>query len=1055
MSSSHQTSGAPTRKRGTACRVTSLAYASGFLAVAILTCRIASADEVTEDAADDQGVEFFETQIAPILKRRCYQCHSHESGKAKGGLVLDSRHGWEKGGSEGAAITPGKPGESLLMEAVRYESYEMPPDKKLPASEIALLEKWIAMGAPDPRKSKAPKVDPEKLWALQPIGNPAVPVTKDTKWARDDLDAFVLARLEAEGLAPAADADRYTLLRRVTFDLTGLPPTPEEIEAFVSDKSDHAFENVVDRLLDSPGFGDHWARHWFDLSCYADLADIQGNVLIRDAWRYRDYVIAAFNSDKPLDRFIHEQIAGDLLPFESDEQRREQIIATGYLAIGPWTLQNYIKKQLDADVVDHQIDRIGRTFLAQTISCARCHDHKFDPVPTADYYALAGILHSTLTTSYDGPGVWSAITEVRLPNLKRSPDDQAQRQKMLADLRSQRQTFQAELTSLLIKIPGGSDANVLTLRKPIAANDKDTNYELSFDAGPSVWAGATQRTTAADGLQIDLLREDGSVLVGFRHAPGPWSGTKNAQRLKPVRFTYTGDGTGSVRIRITSATPGSSKFGGAIDDLVVAKLATCFGKQKETRSVSEGPDTPDDVDPSLTRRVIFEDDFNDLQHGPIKGTQADTKLTVFAKAIVPGWTDGGLNHSHAVDLGNGDYAIQFYGGGEKGLAAARPVTPAEKKAHARAVELNKQLKDLAAKVAQAEKGNASEHALAVRDVDDPADSPIYRRGDFQNLGDIVPRGFLSAVSTSTSYSVPHGTSGRLQLARWLTDSQNPLTSRVLVNRIWHHVFGQGLVRTVDYFGVHGESPSHPELLDFLATRMREEDGWSLKKTIRRMVLSRTYRMASTHNASAAGADPDNRLMWQMPRRRLTAESIRDAMLAASGQLDPNRGGPSLGLELKGNIRGAGGNVNPPTWGNKVPDYVKNRRTVYLPFLRKRPARELEILSVFDFPHPNDIIGARPNTTVATQALFLLNAPFVKQQAAALAERLSKHEPEDERARIDRLYLLTTSRPAASDEIETALSFLDQCTDDLKGNRRAAWTQLCHAMLGSNGFLFRE
>ena len=1055
MSSSHQTSGAPTRKRGTACRVTSLAYASGFLAVAILTCRIASADEVTEDAADDQGVEFFETQIAPILKRRCYQCHSHESGKAKGGLVLDSRHGWEKGGSEGAAITPGKPGESLLMEAVRYESYEMPPDKKLPASEIALLEKWIAMGAPDPRKSKAPKVDPEKLWALQPIGNPAVPVTKDTKWARDDLDAFVLARLEAEGLAPAADADRYTLLRRVTFDLTGLPPTPEEIEAFVSAKSDRAFENVVDRLLDSPGFGDHWARHWFDLSCYADLADIQGNVLIRDVWRYRDYVIAAFNSDKPLDRFIHEQIAGDLLPFESDEQRREQIIATGYLAIGPWTLQNYIKKQLDADVVDHQIDRIGRTFLAQTISCARCHDHKFDPVPTADYYALAGIFHSTLTTSYDGPGVWSAITEVRLPNLKRSPDDQAQRQKMLADLRSQRQTFQAELTSLLIKIPGGSDANVLTLRKPIAANDKDTNYELSFDAGPSVWARATQRTTAADGLQIDLLREDGSVLVGFRHAPGPWSGTKNAQRLKPVRFTYTGDGTGSVRIRITSATPGSSKFGGAIDDLVVAKLATCFGKQKETRSVSEGPDTPDDVDPSLTRRVIFEDDFNDLQHRPIKGTQADTKLTVFAKAIVPGWTGGGLNHSHAVDLGNGDYAIQFYGGGEKGLAAARPVTPAEKKAHARAVELNKQLKGLAAKVAQAEKGNASEHALAVRDVDDPADSPIYRRGDFQNLGDIVPRGFLSAVSTSTSYSVPHGTSGRLQLARWLTDSQNPLTSRVLVNRIWHHVFGQGLVRTVDYFGVHGESPSHPELLDFLATRMREEDGWSLKKTIRRMVLSRTYRMASTHNASAAGADPDNRLMWQMPRRRLTAESIRDAMLAASGQLDPNRGGPSLGLELKGNIRGAGGNVNPPTWGNKVPDYVKNRRTVYLPFLRKRPARELEILSVFDFPHPNDIIGARPNTTVATQALFLLNAPFVKQQAAALAERLSKHEPEDERARIDRLYLLTTSRPAASDEIETALSFLDQCTDDLKGNRRAAWTQLCHAMLGSNGFLFRE
>ena len=351
---------------------------------AALVCTVASAQDVaagrdTVNASNAPAIEFFEKQIAPILKRRCYECHSHESGKAKSGLVLDSRHGWEQGGSEGAAIVPGKPGESILMEAVRYETYEMPPDERLPAKEIALLEKWIAMGAPDPRESKAPKVDSEELWALQPITKPAVPKVKDAKWPRDDLDAFVLAELEKEGLGPAIDADRYTLLRRVTFDLTGLPPTPDEIEAFVNDTSDRAYEKVVDRLLESPGFGDHWARHWFDLSCYADLADIQGNVLIRDAWRYRDYVIGAFNSDKPLDRFIHEQIAGDLLPYENVEQQREQIIATGYLAIGPWTLQNYIKGQLAADVVDHQIDRIGRTFLAQTISCARCHDHKFDP----------------------------------------------------------------------------------------------------------------------------------------------------------------------------------------------------------------------------------------------------------------------------------------------------------------------------------------------------------------------------------------------------------------------------------------------------------------------------------------------------------------------------------------------------------------------------------------------------------------------------------------------------------------------------------------------------
>ena len=310
--------------------------------------------------------------------------------------MLDSRHGWEKGGSEGAAIVPGKPEESLLMEAVRYESYEMPPDEQLPARRNCSAGKMDRDGSARSPRVAGAEIDPEKLWALQPITKPAVPTVKDAKWPRDDLDAFILRRLEPEGLSPTGDADRYTLLRRVTFDLTGLPPTPEEIEAFINDQSDRAYEKVVDRLLDSPGFGDHWARHWFDLSCYADLADIQGNVLIRDAWRYRDYVIAAFNSDKPLDRFIHEQIAGDLLPYDSVEQRREQIIATGYLAIGPWTLQNYIKGQLDADVVDHQIDRIGRTFLGQTLSCARCHDHKFDPVPTADYYALAGIFHSTL-----------------------------------------------------------------------------------------------------------------------------------------------------------------------------------------------------------------------------------------------------------------------------------------------------------------------------------------------------------------------------------------------------------------------------------------------------------------------------------------------------------------------------------------------------------------------------------------------------------------------------------------------------------------------------------
>ncbi|MFP6675217.1 MAG: PSD1 and planctomycete cytochrome C domain-containing protein [Pirellulaceae bacterium] len=1002
-----------------------------FVAV-VLTCATAypqgvSADESANKTASAKGTDFFEKQIAPILKRRCYKCHSHESGKAKGGLVLDSRHGWKKGGTEGPAIVPGKPAESLLIEAVRYEGYEMPPEEQLPASEIALLEKWVKMGAPDPRESKAAKVAAEKLWALQPITKPAVPTVKDANWLRDDLDAFVLAALENQGLGPGSDADRYTLLRRVTFDLTGLPPTSEEIEAFISDRSIAAYEKVVDRLLESPGFGDHWARHWFDLSCYADLADIQGNVLIQDAWRYRDYVIGAFNSDKPLDRFIHEQIAGDLLPYENVEQQREQIIATGYLAIGPWTLQNYIKGQLAADVVDHQIDRIGRTFLGQTISCARCHDHKFDPIPTADYYALAGIFNSTLTTSYDGPGVWSQITHVTLPEL---PGSAEEFERLSREIGQQQQKLRARLTELqghdeksrFTKKAVNNQANALTLKSGISANDEGREYRVSFVAGPSVWAGAGQATAEQDGLLLQVLRKDETVLAYHVHRPHAWSGKADAQQLNAASFVYTGDDSGDVSLHITSSDY-TNRFGGAIDDLSIAE--------------------------SDTSRVVFAEDFDKCQLGSIKAKQAGTGLPVYAKCLIPGWAGGGINHSHVVDIGEPDepnIALQIFSG------------PAVGSANPRIAGINRELERLTKRLELARPGRLQ--AIAVKDIETPRDSPIYRRGDFQSHGDIVPRGFVDAVSVSKNYDISPGTSGRVQLAKWLTDPTNPLTSRVLVNRIWHHLFGKGLVRSVDYFGVHGETPSHPELLDFLAVRFHEQDRWSLKTAVRRMVMSRTYRMASSHNARAAAIDPDNRLLWQMPRRRLTAESIRDAMLTASGQLDPGRGGSSLGLELKGNVAGAGGNVNPPTWAGKIADYIRDRRSVYLPLKRERPVGELEILTAFDFPHPSEITGARANTTVATQALFLLNAPFVKNQANKLAERLTEEEPDDEQARVNRLYLLTVSRPADAKEIEEALSFLDQCTQDLAGSspdkaRSVAWTQLCHAVLGSNSFLFRE
>ncbi|MBS0263593.1 MAG: PSD1 domain-containing protein, partial [Planctomycetes bacterium] len=986
-----------------------LAAATWFCVANVVVGQELKTPATVEPSAKD--LEFFEREIVPLLQRHCYECHSHRTGKAKGGLVLDSRAGWEAGGLSGTAVIPGKPAESLLISAVRYDGLEMPPRGKLPDREIALLEKWVSLGAPDRREVTVAKTDSRQLWAWQPLQKPAVPAPRQADWPHETLDHFIVSRLEQQGLSPAPQADRATLIRRVTFDLTGLPPTPLEVDQFLQDDSDQAYTQLVDRLLSSPAFGDHWARHWFDLSCYADLADIDGNVLIRDAWRYRDYVIAAFNHDKPLDQFIHEQIAGDLLPYDSPEQHREQIIATGYLAIGPWTLQNYIKGQLDADVVDHQIDRIGRTFLGQTLSCARCHDHKFDPIPTKDYYALAGIFHSTRTTRYDGPGVWSQITHVPLPDL---PGEVAAFERLARDISRQQDKLRAELQECqrrdaqerFAKKVISPHANSLTLSTGIPANTAGKRYRVTFAAGPSVWTDGSQSTGERDGLLLQVLRQDGSVLSHHVYRPAVWSGTNSAQQLSAAEFTYTGDGSGPITVHIT-ASDFTGRFSGALDDLTIV--------ERESAT------------------TVFAEDFDHCQLGGTKGQQPATGLTVYAGCVVAGWAGGGVNHSHAVNRGTTEkpnMALQIYSG---------PAVPPD---NPRITKISEELTTLTQRLDAVRPGNSQ--ALGVADVDTPHDSPIYRRGSFQSLGDVVPRGFLHAVPVSTQYEIPPQASGRLQLAQWLTDPANPLTARVLVNRIWQHVFGDGLVRSVDYFGIHGEKPSHPELLDHLAWQFRNVDRWSLKQTIRRMVLSRTYQMSSAHHPQAEVQDPDNRWLWRMPRRRLPAECIRDAMLAVSGQLDPGRSGPSLGLELNGNINGAGGTVNPATWGGQVAPYIRQRRAVYLPLPRQRPAGELEILGVFDFPHPSEIVGARPNTTVATQALFLMNSPFVKHHATKLAERLLRELPDD-RSRLQRLSILTSSRPAELEEIETSLVFLDDCTRELmsaataEAARLGAWT----------------
>lgn len=974
-------------------------------------------------------LEFFDSKVEPLLRKRCFSCHSHAAGKAKGGLVLDSRIGWEKGGGSGPAIVPGNVEDSLLIQALRYDGLEMPPNAPLNPEEIKIFEKWVEDGALDERKSQSPDVDARALWALQPIQKYEPPKTLDEDWPIDGADQFILSELESRGIQPNGPADKYRLLRRVTFDLTGMPPTRDEIKAFLADDSVEAYHKVVKRLLNSKSYGEHWARHWFDLSCYAD---VQGNTLIGEAWRYRDYVIDAFNSDKTIDRFIQEQIAGDHLPYETVREQRELMIATGYLSIGPWVIQNYIKPQLRADIVDHQIDRIGRTFLGQTISCARCHDHKFDPIPTRDYYALAGIFHSTATTDHTGPGVWSSILERELPKLPVDENQALERKQTLSKLQSALRAKQGEIMSWHRRFPEASNTNVLIQQHPVLPNKLGTTYKVAFEVAPTVWAAAEQATGTDDAVWIELIKPDGSLHTSERVNVPEWDGSKTAQKFATRTFAYKGDAGGALRLRIISAQPGNGRFAGAIDELVV----------------------------SVDEDILYSESFDEIAAAPINGTQADTGLVVLAQAIIPGWIGGGLNHSHMVERDEGNFALQLFSGNQSTFVKLRG-SQEQQADLALAKSVQTEIEKLQLKLKGLKEESQTEYAMSVSDVNEPADVRIYRRGDFNSLGKSVSRGVLGAVGDGATVSVPDGMSGRLQLAEWLVSANNTLTSRVFVNRIWHHLFGIGIVPTVDYFGVHGERPTHPELLDFLADRFRDENKWSLKLTIEQLVLSRTYQMSSLSTPEAIQLDPDNRYYWRMPRRRLSGESMRDSMLFISGKLDRASGGSPLGLELEGNIRGAGGNVNPPTWGGKVPDYVRNRRTIYQPFKRERPVGALEILSIFDFPHPNDITGARATTTVATQALFLLNSPFVKEQAKLLNDRLTAEVPSDESLRFDELYLLVLNRPADRKELELARAFLDALAPPDKEGvvngqlRKVAWEQLCHGILVSNSFLFKE
>ncbi len=773
----------------------------------------------------ERDVEFFEKKVRPILVERCYECHSAESGKSKGGLTLDSQPAILQGGDNGPALVAGDPGNSLLIEAVRYQKRElqMPPKSPLPAAELRVLEEWVARGAPDPRTEpvasavKPRPVDIEqgrRHWAFQPVAD--VPTPK----GGHPIDVFLSAKLAEKGLDFAAPADAHTFLRRATYDLTGLPPTPEETAAFTAAHAsdpDRATRQLIDRLLASPHYGEKWGRHWLDVARYADSNGLDENIALGTAWRYRDYVVRAFNEDKPFDRFLTEQLAGDLLPARTLAERHEHATATAFLNLGAKVLAEPDKEKLAMDVIDEQLDTFGRAFLGMTLGCVRCHDHKFDPVTQADYYALAAIFKSTTSFSSDRMGALSLAHETPLGDFED-----------FAAVKSAEQALAAK-------------------KKEVAA----AQAEAKKKPGPE-----------AEAKVMRLMDEEEAIEKSLPDLPTVIS-VRDAERLTP-------------------------------------QLA------------------------------------------------------------------------------------------------------------------------------------------------------IHIRGSHLTLGKKVDRGFIQVMQAAhePGAALPKDSSGRLELARWLTSPRHPVTARVIANRVWTWHFGRGIAGTPDNFGLLGEAPTHPELLDWLA-RWLPANGWSLKDMHRLIMTSRAYRQGGKARARGARldeADPENRLLSHFPMRRLEAEEIRDSLLAVAGLLDLSMGGKTVPLRNRQFV------FNHTS--KDATKYDSTRRALYLPVIRNNL---YDLFQQFDYPDPAVSTGQRNSTIVSPQALLLMNSPLAGQGARGFASRLKTGASLEEKVR--RAMQLAYARPARADDLQNARDFLTAADaalasteSDPAAREAKAWELLCQAWMMTNEFI---
>lgn len=903
---------------------------------------------LAEDVPSPAQLEFFEKRVRPLLVEKCLNCHGEK--KQEGGLRLDSHAALLKGNDSGPAVVVGKPEGSRFIKVLAYDAddLQMPPAGKLPPEQIAILTEWVQHGAIFPGSEKTPATpakDPKSHWSFQPMSLPRVPTVKDTNRVRTDIDQFIVAALEVKGLRLAPEADRATFIRRLSLDLLGLPPTYAEVQEFVTDTRPDAVQQLVDRMLASPHYGERWARYWLDIARYGDT---KGYVFTEEArypyaYTYRDYVIEAFNEDKPYDRFIKEQIAADQLELGDDTK---DLAALGFLTVGRRFLNN------THDIIDDRIDVVTRGLMGLTVGCARCHDHKYDPIPTADYYSLYGVFQS----SNEPANLPTIGSSQKRSEYEKFAAELAKREKAVADF--DQQTCDKISTECRTKVQSYLELLARpTGESPIAAARSFVNG----DPRPGVvrrWQEfLKERAKQPDPVFGPWHHFVKAAATDFSPAITEWV----QQAQQPGRFE---DGADRVNRRVrqtlleeppTALVDVAGVYGRLLADVHSEWLA-------HKAALAEATALPDPVDEEL-RQVLY-------------APGSPTVLT-------------------------GDDARKVYGRDDR-----------DKRKN-----LEKQIETL-----KVTSSGAPPRAMVMNDNPQPAQPHIFIRGNPGRGGAPVPRQFLAVAAGPDRKPFPRG-SGRLDLAEAVVAPTNPLTARVIVNRVWQHHFGKGLVRSPGDFGIRGEEPTHPELLDYLAQRLIA-NGWSLKWLHRQILTSAVYQQASQDNPAARAIDPENRLLWKMPRQRLDLEGMRDTWLAASGRLDDAMFGRPF---------------------DSITDASSRRRTVYGMVNRNDLPN---VFRSFDFANPDASDPERPQTSVPQQTLFALNAPLVREQAKQIAADTAGQI--DPSARVSEIYRRALGRDPTTDEREMAREYVLQPGEP---GQFSPWDRLAQVLLLTNELLF--